>query len=189
MTGLAQSISALYFNYQPVAGHSQSCSRRDTDLWEVTRHTWTGFDGEIRQTTLRLACRECGQVYFERLDKPGEEQVSFRHANASQVGYGSRPEKVLGLWLHPGPRIWDGDERGPTAYYVTASAAVPRRPEDVIGVVGWHLGSRGAVRWSAGLGCTAHGTVETSAGQDWKTRHAAVKWITAAIAKRTGGAS
>lgn len=178
MSGLAKSIDALYFGYKPVAGHAEDCLRRGTDVWEVTRHTeyvpsWSDRHPEV---TLRLACHECGVIYFQTTGA----EPSFQTTHASEIGYASRPEKVAGVWLHPGPRIWHGDERGPSRFYVTATKDRPRQPADVLGMVGWSLGRRGGVRWGAGVGCTGHGTVEVSSGdQTWTSRRAAVAWVVA----------
>ncbi len=147
-SALAKNIDALYFDYRPVAGHLEGCRFHGTDVWEVTRHTWENFDGTRVEETVRLACHECGVVHFRG---PCDGIGSHETTHASQVGYASRPEKMLGVWLHPGPRIWYGDDRGPAVYLVTSSKEPPRRPEDVLGKVGWTLGSRGGVRWSAGL--------------------------------------
>lgn len=116
---------------------------------------------------------------YERSDR----ELSSETTHASEVGYGSKPERVAGVWLWPGPRIWHGDGRGPVAYFITATKDRPRCPEDVVGRVAWSLGPRGGIRWSAGLGCTGHGTVLESAGQTWPSRRAAVAWV----AERTGG--
>jgi hypothetical protein len=178
-----QHISALYFGYRPVAGHLPECSRAGTDVWEATRFTWDGLDGETRETTFRFACLECGVVAFQSFDGAVS---GLEHTHATEIGYGTRPERVAGLWLHPGPRIWHGDERGPTAYYVTRGKDRPRQPADVAGMTGWHLGRRGGLRWSAGLGATDYGTVQTSAGQDFASRRAAVAWIAAQLADEAG---
>jgi hypothetical protein len=179
MSSLAQSIRTLYFGFRPVAGHMPECSRAGTDTWEATGFTHSGPDGEIRETTLRFACHECGVVAFESLDGP---MPSLEFTHATEIGYGSRPERVAGLWLHPGPRVWHGDGRGPCAFYVTQGKDRPREPGDVAGLAGWHLGKRGGVRWSAGLGLTDHGTVKTAAGQEFTSRRAAVTWIAAQLA-------
>ena len=172
----AKNIDALYFGYRPVAGHLEGCRFHGSDLWEVTRHTWESFRGETSEVMIRLACHDCGVVYF---DGPHDGLGSFDTPHASQVGYASRPEKVLGVWLHPGPRIWHDDDRGPQAYLITTSKAPPRRPEDVLGKVGWTLGPRHGVRWGAGLGCTGHGTVQRGAEQTWTSRRTAVAWVVA----------
>ena len=177
MSSLAKSVDALYFDYRPVAGHLEGCRFHGTDTWEVTRHTRESFSGERYEETIRLACHECGVVHFRG---PFEGPGSFETTHADQVGYAGKPERVAGIWLHPGPRIWYGDDRGPQVYLVTASKEPPRRPEDVLGKVGWTLGSRGGVRWSAGLGCTGHGTVLRGAEQTWTSRRAAVAWVIAA---------
>jgi hypothetical protein len=174
VSGFGRGLDALYFDYRPVAAHGEGCSRRGSDVWEVTRHEWLGIASDRRELTLRYACRECGVVVFQAFENA---EPSTDVTCASEAGYGSRPEKVLGAWLHPGPRIWPRDERGPAAYLVTAVSAAPRRPEDVLGKVAWGLGPRGGVRWSAGRGCTKHGSVVEGAGQQWASRRAAVAWV------------
>lgn len=182
MSALAKSMDALYFGYRPVAGHMEDCRWHGTDVWEVTRHIWESFSGDRCEETIRLACHECGVVHFRG---PSDGLGSFEATHADQVGYASKPERVLGVWLHPGPRIWHGDERGPLSFYVTRSRERPRQPEDVLGVVGWTLGRRGGTRWGAGVGCTHHATVEISSGdQTWPSRRAAVAWVLA----QAGGA-
>jgi hypothetical protein len=179
-TGLAQSISSLYFMYQAVAGHAEGCPRAGTDLWEATRFTWEGLDGEIRETTLRFACFECGVVAFEMIDGPVTDR---ERTHCSQVGFGSKPESVAGLWLHPGPRLsLYGEDPGPLRYLVTLTSDRPRQPDDVAGIVGWTLGKRGGVHWGAGLGVTDYGTAKRGARQDFGSRRAAVAWIAAQLA-------
>lgn len=179
MSGWGRGIDALYFEYRPAAGHLEQCPRHGTDLWEVTRFTWESYSGDKSEVTTRLACHDCGVVHFERTDSgtAGADELAYENTHASEIGYAGKPEKVAGLWLWPGPRIWHGDDRGPTSYLITATRERPRRPEDVLGKVGWSLGSRGGVRWSAGIGCTDHHTVLTAAGQTWTSRRAAVAWV------------
>jgi hypothetical protein len=175
VSGWGRGVDALYFEYQPAAGHLEGCPRRGTDVWEVTRFRWESYSGDKTEITVRLACFECGVVHFDRADS----DPSTETTHASEVGYASKPEKVAGVWLHAGPRIWHGDDRGPLAYLITGSKETPRRTEDVLGKVGWTLGSRAGVRWSAGLGCTGHGTVRKAAEQTWSSRRAAVAWVVA----------
>lgn len=174
MTIHGYDISALYFGFGPVAGHCEGCPMRGTDVWEVTRYQRKNFGGEVSETTLRFACHECGAVVFESFDG---QSASFEATHGSEAGYASKPERVLGLWLWPGPRIWHGDDRGPTAYYVTLGKERPRVPSDVAGAVGWSTGPRGGVHWKAGLEPSAHGTVKVTSGRDWPSRRAAVAWI------------
>jgi hypothetical protein len=179
MSALVQHISTLYFGFRPVAGHMPECSRVGTDAWEATQFTRPGPDDEVKETVFRFACHECGVVAFESFDGPA---ASLEFTHASEAGYGSRPQRAAGLWLHPGPRAWHGDDRGPRESYVTAGKDRPRQPGDVAGMVAWHLGRRAAVRWSAGLGLTGHGTVKAAAGQEFSSRCAAVAWIAAQLA-------
>jgi hypothetical protein len=182
MTGLGlygNTIRDLYFEYVPAAGHLDGCRFHGTDMWEATRYTHERFNGEVERK-IRLACRECGVVYFQEL---GE---AFESTHADVVGYAAKPEKVLGVWLHPGPRLLSyDDERGPAAFYVTLGKEQPRSHEDVLGVVAWHLGRRGGLRWEGAVGVLENGCVkQNSAGAgdgDFATRHAALRWVLAHI--------
>jgi hypothetical protein len=167
-------ITSLYFGFGPAAGHGAGCSKQGSDDWEVTRHLDKRYDGQVRRTTLRYACHQCGVVVFEVFDGPA---ASFVTSRASETGYGSRPERVAGLWLWPGPAIWPGDERGPASYYVTRGKDRPREPGHVAAVIGGHLGPRGGVRWAAGLEPTGHGTVTSRSEQDFASRRAAAVWV------------
>lgn len=171
-----RTIEALYFGYQPAAGHLDGCPRRGSDTWDVTRYTRLSFDGQARETVLRLACGQCGVLHFCSFD--GE---STETTHASVLGFGRKPEKVAGLWLHAGPPLWYGDDRGPLSWYVTVTRDRPQRPEDVAGVVGWSTGPRGGIRWRAGIGVTEYGNAREAAGQDFASRRAAVAWIAARV--------
>lgn len=173
MSGSGQNIRSLYFGYEPVREHAPGCPREGSDLWEATRFTNESYGGQVRETVFRFVCAECGAAAFFRTDgAPGEERT-----HASTIGFGSKPERVAGLWLHPGPLLLHGDGRGPAAFYVTRTKDRPREPGDVTGVVAWQLGPRGGVRWRAGLGVTEHGSAGTVAGSDFSSRRAAVAWI------------
>jgi len=174
----SRTISALYLDYRPVAGHMPACSRAGTDLWEATSFGCANRTGETAEYTLRFACFECGAVSFFQFDS-GPHTGEATHAG--NVGYGSAPQRVQGLWLHPGPRIWRNDERGPASYFVTRAKGRPQADTDILGMVGWHLGRRGGVRWRAGLGYAgcygSYGSVQVAAGQEFGSRRAAVAWI------------
>lgn len=183
------SIRKLYFDFQPAASHGQGCTRADS--WDVTRHldygfcSETGHWDELREITLRLACPACGVIVFYTLKRQEGVNEFYQpsYTSAAAIGWGSAPRRVLGLWLHPGPPIWPGDERGPLSYYLTQAKERPRQPDDCVGVVGWHLGKRHGVKWGAGLHPTSDGTVErNSRDQDFATLHAAVRWITQELA-------
>jgi hypothetical protein len=173
MSSFGRHITSLYFEYNPVNRHAPGCPRQGSDLWEVTRYAYEGFSGETRETTVRILCAECGAAMFFSTDGTLAEECT----DASVIGFGSRPERAAGLWLHPGPVLWRGEGHGPASFYVTRTKDRPRTPGDVTGAVGWGLGPRGGTRWNAGLGLTQHGNIQTPAGRDFTSRRAAVAWI------------
>jgi len=178
-------IKRLYFEFVPAAAHEPVCPRRQANSWEVTRYTRTDFSGaDIREIVFRFACHDCGAVSFETFDR---EPASVERTHADQVGYGAKPERVGSLWLHPGPRIWHNDTRGPTTFYVTETKERPQSYDAVAGVIGWNLGPRGGIKWFAGLWLTEHGIVRVHADQDWPSRRAAVKWVTEQLAADKAG--
>lgn len=177
MSSFGRHITSLYFEYNPVNGHAPGCRREGSDLWEVTRYAYESFSGETKETTVRLLCAECGAAVFFSIDGTLAEE----HTDVSVIGFGSRPERVAGLWLHPGPVLWRGEGHGPARFYVTRSKGRPRAPEDVLGAVAWRFGPRGGIRWNAGLGLTPHGIIQTSADSDFTSRRAAVAWIAAQL--------
>jgi hypothetical protein len=183
MRGTGKTINELYFGYSPAAYHIQGCPRHGTDTWDVTRFTRFGTHDEVAETVIRLACDKCGLVAFTSFD--GERTTETTHADV--IGFGRKPEKVAGLWLHAGPPFWYGDDR-PERYYVTTTKDRPQRPEDAAGLVAWSAGPRGGVRWQAGLGLTERGAGRQGAGRDFPSRRAAVEWIASAIDTGQDGA-
>jgi hypothetical protein len=179
VTALSLGISTLYFGFGPVAGHAEDCPHHGTDIWEVTRYRETRFGGEIRETVIRLACHECGVVHLETIDgEPGTTETT----SGAEIGYAARPERVAGLWLWPGPRMFYRDEHGPMSFYVTEAKTRPRSPAETVGIVGWGLGPRGGTRWQAGMGVSGHRTVVVRAEQDFTSRRAAAAWIAGELA-------
>jgi len=184
MSALSLGISTQYFGFSPVAGHAEGCPHYGTDAWEVTRYRDTRFDGEVRETVFRFACHDCGVIHVETVDgEPGTTETT----SGSEVGYAVRPERVAGLWLWAGPRMFYRDEHGPMSFYVTQTKARPRSPADTVGIVGWGLGPRGGIKWQAGMGVSDHRTVAVRSEQDFTSRRGAVAWIAAQLA--TGGTS
>jgi hypothetical protein len=172
---MVRDIGTQYFGFQPAAQHRKGCSRISSDTWVVTRHTWTSFDGETTETTFRLACFECGAVTFIGLD--GEYRTEA--TSVADIGFGAKPERVAGLWLHPGPHLIRGDDYGPEAFYVTRGKDRPRDPADVLGIVARHFGPRRGIKWAAGLGVTEYGRAKTGVRLDFGSKRAAVAWIAA----------
>ena len=179
MTALSLGISIHYFGFRPVAGHAEDCPHRGTDMWEVTRYRETRFDGEVRETVFRFACHDCGVIHLETVDgEPGTTETT----SGSEAGYAAKPERVAGLWLWAGPRMFYRDEHGPTAFYVTDTKTRPRSPADTVGVVSWGLGPRLGIKWHAGMGVSDHSTVAVRAEQEFTSRRAAVAWIAGELA-------
>jgi hypothetical protein len=180
MTALSLGISTQYFGFGPVAGHAEGCPHHGTDMWEVTRYRDTRFDGEVRETVFRFACHDCGVIHVETVDgEPGTTETT----SGSEVGYAVKPERVTGLWLWAGPRMFYRDEHGPTKFYVTETKTRPRSAADTVGIVGWGLGPRYGIKWQAGMGCSDYGTVTVTAGQEFTSRRAAVTWIAGQLAE------
>jgi hypothetical protein len=180
VTALSLGISTHYFGFRPVAGHFEGCPHHGTDVWEVTRYRETRFDGEVRETVFRFACHDCGVVHLETVDgEPGTTETT----SGSEVGYAATPERVAGLWLWAGPRMFYRDEHGPRSFYVTETRTRPRSPADTVGIVSWGLGPRYGVKWQAGMGVSDHSTVTVRAEQNFTSRRAAVAWIAGQLAE------
>jgi hypothetical protein len=182
-------ISQLYFGYHPAAQHEASCPRAASRSWDVSVHREerSAIDGpgELRELEMRLACPECGVVEFLNWTSDTGPEPSRRITSTSEIGWGSKAETVMGLYLWAGPPIWARDERGPLGFFVTTKPERPREPSDCVAIVGWGTGKRGGIFWKAGLHPTGYGTVATPAPQTWKSRRSAVAWIAEQI--ETGG--
>jgi hypothetical protein len=136
VTALSLGISTHYFGFRPLAAHAEGCPHHGTDVWEVTVHRDTRFNGEVRETVIRLACHDCGVVHMETVDgEPGTTETT----SGAEIGYVAQPERVAGLWLWTGPRMFYRDQAGPMAFYVTETKKRPRRRAETVGVVSWGL--------------------------------------------------
>lgn len=174
------SISDHYFGFVPLDGHRKTCSRFGTALWEIAhlrreRLRSEEAGGDVVETITRTLCSECGVVRLEHGDSGGSETT-----NVDRIGYGAKPQRCAGLWLHPGP-LWgwaEVDAHGPEAYYVTGSPTTPATRDDVLGQVGWFKTRRGAVRWYAAYGLTKAGHMGRRPDpNEFKSRTAAAKWV------------
>lgn len=177
------SIGDHYFAFQPPVEHEQDCSLHGTGMWEVTRlkrdHSVLAPDGSRDETITRLVCRQCGVVHIET----AHGSTSFEFTSVDRIGYGAKPKRSCGLWLHPGPyfELSFTDDRGPEMYYVTGGDEPPFSPDVVIGVVGWKLGQRGGLRWYAGYGLSegkyGFHVTRNADPDDFKSQRAAVQWV------------
>jgi hypothetical protein len=192
--GINDHIARQYFDYQPMnsytndnGGHGEECARAPS-TWEVTREIEYGFgefSDDVRRTTLRLFCPECGAVQFHSTDPEHGLALAREFTTAAQIGYGSAPVKLAGLFLWPGPLQPYGEKNGPETYFVTTTDVRPSSPDMVAGVLGWtrnYSRSNGAVKWFAGIGCHKWGGVERGGGDKFTSRTAAAKWIAAELA-------
>lgn len=173
---LALGTQRLYFGFRPVAAHKPDCPRRGTALVEATKQVEFDLDGEVEQETYRFACSECGETLFVFSDH----DLDSERTNAGQIGFGAKPERVGGLWLHPGPRLLRDDEKGPWEYLVTREPTRPQTTDEVVGKLRAVPGPRGGTRWSAGVGYDERGFVSTNADEFFRSKRAAVDWIAGA---------
>lgn len=180
---MGRHISSLYFDYRPAGWHLAGCAAAVSNRWEVTEYTWQPSYIPKSEHTIRLFCPECGAAMFfswqenDEADKPTVEREQTR---AEHIGYGSKPERVAGLFLHAGPPLLCG--QGPDAYYLTRTKDRPRARGDVAGMVGQKRGRRGGIRWVAGIGCGELGGIERAADGDFASKAAAVKWVAGELA-------
>lgn len=177
-------IADHYLGFTPTTSHLKDCKFAGTDMWEVarlhrTRRRAAEYGGDYTETIVRLLCRTCGVVHMDHGESWGTQTTT-----TEQIGYGAKPQRCAGLWLHPGPvRYNHADSHEPELLYVTGSQTPPADHTDVIGIIGWERpfnGSRyGAVRWWAGLGVTEDGRARTLAPEDLtlKSRTAATRWV------------
>lgn len=177
------SISETYLGFVPMTSHRPTCSRAGTSLWEVARIHRERLrsqeaGGPRTETTVRMVCTECGVVHLDR-----GENWATTGTTTREIGYGAKPIRCAGLWLHPGPIYPVRDGADPDAYYVTGSPERPADPRDVIGIIGsyqpWDGIRNRAVRWWAGVGLTELGNGRTLAPDDLvlKSKTAAAKWV------------
>jgi hypothetical protein len=175
-------IADLYFHYQPVGGHVPDCPAAADGVWEVAEYHRDNLAG--RETVLRMVCRQCGGARFFT-----SHEMTYESTNVANIGFGAKPERVAGLWLHAGPPLWQGHKWGPTAFYVTTTKERPRAFADVAGIIGWRQGKRGGQRWDAGTGCSDYGSIQAGAGRDFNTKHAAAAWIKSELERPTAAAA
>lgn len=168
---LRRSIHEQYFGFRPVAGHMPDCPLYGTDMWEVTRNRAEPLGGGQAEITIRMICRKCGVVQSETGTGEASESTS-----TEKIGYGSRPSRSFGLWLHPGPAFAYLDDRGPESYFVTGSPTPPATESEVIGIISCYQTRRDATRWRGGYGYRTGGGVE-QAEEGLSSRNKAVHWV------------
>lgn len=192
---IMEHIGRQYFSYEPVTGHTSECTQGPASRWEVSTYVEYGFgeeDGDVRHENLRLTCTECSAVRFYRSGYPDYGLgLKIDRTTTDEVGFGSAPERVAGMWLWPGPLATYAEKHGPESYFVTAYKVRPSSPGAVVGIIGWSKNlsrSNGALRWRAGIGCTDWGSIKEAAPDYFTSKTAAAKWVAAQLATRREGA-
>lgn len=186
----------LYLGWsQP--GHHPDCPRR---VWEVDtrtnhdarrgRHEGAehrcpnedcSHDDQYSELTVRVICRGCTAVHVY----VGEE-TARSGGSTRQLGYGQRPRKVGGLWLHPGAPLLYDDEV-PWDFLCALDRVDRLEREHIVGYIRQARGRLGALKWSAAavpeLGDTGRAsgrplTYRVRSGDGmFKTPTAAAKWV------------
>lgn len=178
-----ESIHRTYFGYAPLGGHEPGC-RAGNSGWEVSIATderyrvdqSTGEEVDHSAADVRLVCRSCRRVVLFHL----RGMNSYEYTHVDRIGYGTKPERCAGVWLHAGqPLTYLSDDPGPWDYYVTGSPTPPADESEVLGIMSRNLTPRQAQRWLAGYGQRPGGGAITSTDERFKTKTAAVRWITA----------
>lgn len=166
-----ESIHRTYFGYAPLGGHEHGC-RADNGGWEVSIATDERVDHD-NVADLRLVCRSCGRVVLLH-------GKNYEFTSVERIGYGSKPERCAGVWLHAGqPLTYLSTDPGPWDYYVTGYLTPPADESEVLGIITRAITPRGAQRWLAGYGQRPGGGAITNTDERFKTKFAAVRWITA----------
>ncbi|MDN3356033.1 hypothetical protein [Actinomadura sp. DC4] len=178
------SLHHTYFGHQPLNGHHPDCvaaGPTGNGGWEAAIaideipfvDPKTGDRGYRRECGLRLLCRSCGAV----IQLHADDADALHYTNVTELGYGSKPERCAGMWLHPGAPLLPGE--GPYDYYVTDSPHPPADESQVAGVISRFVTKRGAKQWLAAYGQRQGGGAISRTDEHFKTKAAAVKWITA----------
>ncbi|GAA2685395.1 hypothetical protein [Nonomuraea recticatena] len=194
------SAHGLYFDWKTIQ-HQPGCSRG----WVAREHTTESPDGDLRTAVLQLVCPlpgGCGKVVEARHDEePGTQPMSGAQRDrwrtvqttVDEIGYGSAPIRVTGVWLHPGAPLVLGYDEGPAYYLVTRSPERPAHWGDVLGIIGqarnrgrqvkkhWHVATNFEFRTSAanfGFGSSAFNSPSPRDTEvDLPSRTAAVRWV------------
>lgn len=150
-----------------------------------------GHGGRYDEVTVRLVCWSCGAARVIT----GEQSAGRTRMSAAELGYGTRPRRVRGLYLWPCRPLLEGGP--PTGYLVTAADAVPRVPGDLVAAVQQGRGPRGGLAWSAlavpdpagGYGGYVTGGARFAAAVDGlRSEAAAVRWIVYELGRAAGAA-
>lgn len=163
-----------YFDWQPIGDHAPGCRE---SRWEVRRLRRDRHDDGY-EAGLRALCRSCGTVYQLVCVVNGQATwgddpscASHQATTTGSLGYGLPAERVGGLWLHPGPPLWQSEP--PREYLVTFTRQTPLTPAEVLGMVARQRGRRGGLLWTAAYGYRP----AARASEGHKSRISAVRWL------------
>lgn len=140
---------------------------------------------------MRIVCRACGAATLLTAEEPREHGLR----TTAQLGYGTAPRKVAGLWVFTGPPPERGllsDRPGePIWHLVTRRAADRLEHGDVLGCAWPATGPRGGSGFRAAAEPTTLGRPQWDrpaswaftqhAAQHFSTLSAAVSWIGATV--------
>lgn len=133
-----------YVDWKPFAAHADGCKRTG---WDVREHRIEHISGR-REIAVRAICAEtggCGRVFELHVSLAADRDPETEDLRSGEgwssggvdlIGYGTKPQRVGGVWLHAGPPIagWARDE-GPEWWYVTRSATPPTGRAGTLGKV------------------------------------------------------
>ncbi|MCK2214251.1 hypothetical protein MF672_010680 [Actinomadura sp. ATCC 31491] len=185
-------MDADYFGYRLIP-HAKGCK---SPRWEVLDRTERLAGGD-RRWFIRIVCPQpkgCGVYHEWRVDLCTESDpesgdphsgIAAYTGPVEDIGYGTAPVKVDGVWLHAGRPLLLKRGEPPEYYLVTASPERPRRWQDLLGVVGQLRSPRSASgfsrRWYAATGYREYeygGGASPSCTDDQRpSRTAAVRWV------------
>lgn len=182
-----------YFDWRPTPAHGKGCKQT---RWEV-RERRTDYPSSGREDIdLQLVCPEVGgcgvaitwsfSLAPDKDEESGDPRsgIGYSSGPVAHIGYGVKPVRVNGVWLHSGPPLLPGYGDGPDYYLVTSSPSPPAGWADVLGVIGQvrRHGRQLKGRWfaTADYAEGRHGGMSPQqTAEDRTSRTAAVAWVIA----------
>lgn len=193
-----------YMDWRPMAAHADGCKRTGWDVRRCERESYGGS----RDIGVRAICPETGgcgvvvELMFHLADErdPDTQDLrsgeSYSGGHVDRIGYGTKPTKIGGVWLHAGPPFaafsWATDD-GPEWWYVTRSETPPASCDETLGKI-FRLRKDGRQlkgRFGAGAGWKrdryASGELLRERRDDLTSRTAAARWVEQRAAELAAG--